>query len=65
MLALVISSSAPIARGLLRFGRAKSAYAATLVVQPREYRLFGLVDGEEGIDLLWKYTGRLNLVRAG
>lgn len=39
---------------LVRFARRKSAYFATLLVRPDEYHLFGLLDGPEGIDLLWR-----------
>ncbi len=39
---------------LVRFARRKSAYFATLLVRPDEYCLFGLLDGPDGIDLLWR-----------
>jgi hypothetical protein len=54
ILALTLLSGTMGATRLVRFAKRKTAYFATLLVRPDEYRLFGLVDGPEGIDLLWR-----------
>ena len=36
------------------FRKRKSAYYATMLIRPEEYELLGLVDGPDGIDLLWR-----------
>lgn len=38
----------------LQFCRPKTAYVATLTVEPDDYVLFGIVDRLEGIELLWR-----------
>ncbi len=63
LLALALESSAGNNPKHARFGRRKTAYVATLVVRPEEYRLFGFVDTETGIDLLWQHTGTLRIRR--
>lgn len=54
ILALTLVSGTMGTTRLVRFARRKSAYFATLLVRPEEYQLFGLVDGPDGIDLLWR-----------
>jgi hypothetical protein len=41
----------------------KSAYVATLVVEPDDYEPVGLVETESGIDVLWQYCGNPRLAR--
>ncbi len=64
LLALLLEASADDGprRGLFR--KHKTAFVATLLVQPDEYRLLGLVDGADGIDVLWEPTGNPRLVPA-
>jgi hypothetical protein len=62
-LALVLEA-APM--GVVRLARTpwrRSAYVATLVVEPDDYQPAGLVDTESGIDVLWRYCGNPKLAR--
>jgi len=65
MLAFALESTAPGETRVTRFRRRKSAYFATLVVRPDDCRMFGLVDGTGGIDVLWRQTGSPRLLRSG
>lgn len=57
VLALVLASSVCKDNRWGRFCRRKESYVATLLLRPEDYRLLGLVEKEDGIDLLWQYTG--------
>jgi hypothetical protein len=48
---------------LARPSRGKSAYVATLVVDPDDYEPAGLIETESGIDVLWQYCGNPRLKR--
>ncbi|MEO0080764.1 MAG: hypothetical protein ABIL25_00520 [candidate division WOR-3 bacterium] len=65
LLALALESSNGGAGKLIRFSRRKDCYVATLLVKPDEYRLFGFLESEDGLDLLWQYTGQPKLARTG
>jgi len=57
LLALAIEASPGCDPRPVRFRKHKTAYVATLLVRPEEYRLLGLVDTGLGMDLLWQETG--------
>ena len=51
--------------GVVRLARPawrKSAYVATLVVEPDDYEPAGLIETESGVDVLWRYCGNPRLV---
>ena len=58
LLALALEASTGDNRQHLRFRKRKTAYFATLTVRPDEYDLFGMFESPDGIELLWRYTGR-------
>ena len=64
LLVLALESASGSTGRYVRFSRRKHGYVATLLVRPDEYRLFGFLDGEDGLDLLWQYTGQPRLIRA-
>jgi len=50
--------------GVVRLARPawrRSAYVATLVVEPDDYQPAGLIETESGIDVLWQYCGNPKL----
>jgi len=50
--------------GVVRLARPawrRSAYVATLVVEPDDYEPAGLIETESGIDVLWQYCGNPRL----
>jgi len=50
--------------GAVRLSRSmgqKSAYVATLVVEPDDYQPAGLVETASGVDVLWWYRGNPRL----
>lgn len=53
MLALALEAAEPDSR-LTRFGRRKDSFYATLPLPPPECELLGLVEGPDGIELLWR-----------
>jgi hypothetical protein len=61
LLALALESSSGDNTRPLRFRKRKTAYFATLTVRPEEYDLFGMFESSDGIELLWRYTGRPRL----
>ena len=61
LLALALESSPANGRRFARFRRRKTAFVATLLVRPEEYEMLGLVDAEDGVDVLWRSTGRPRL----
>ncbi len=64
LLALALESSPLAAARATRFRRRKSVYVAVLVVRPGEYRMLGLVEAGDGIDVLWQNTGRCRIDRS-
>lgn len=61
LLALALEASAGETTRFVRFRRRKECYFSTLLLRPEEYRLIGLVLQDEGVELLWQYTGRPRL----
>ncbi len=57
VLALVLVSSVCKDNQRVRFCRRKESYVATLLLRPEDYQLLGLVEQEDGVDLLWQYIG--------
>ncbi|MFO7676456.1 MAG: hypothetical protein R6X12_09100 [bacterium] len=55
LLALVLEAAET--PGRTTFRKRKSDYFATLFLLPQDYELFGLVEAEDGLDLLWRPTG--------
>ena len=50
--------------GVVRLARAgwrRSAYVATLVVEPGDYQPVGFIETESGVDVLWRYCGNPRL----
>lgn len=54
LLALLLVSGRVGPTRLTRFAKRRSAYFATLLARPTEYRLFGLVLLPDGVELLWR-----------
>ncbi|HTW92471.1 MAG TPA: hypothetical protein VMH22_12280 [bacterium] len=46
---------------LARPARQRSAYVATLVVEPNDYQPAGFIETETGVDVLWLYGGNPRL----
>jgi hypothetical protein len=64
LLALALESSAGDDRRCWWFRKRKTAFVAALLVRPEDYRLFGLVEGADGIDVLWERTANPKLAFA-
>lgn len=65
LLAFAIETAPADGRRFARFRRRKTAFVATLLVRPDEYEMLGLVDGVDGVDVLWRATGQTRLEFAG
>jgi len=52
-------------RGSVQFRRRKTAHVATLLVRPVEFEVLGLVECDDGVDVLWRQTGQPRLVTHG
>jgi len=61
MLALTLEAAPLGAVRLAKPAWRKSAYVATLVVEPDDYQPAGLIETESGIDVLWQYCGNPRL----
>lgn len=61
LLALAVEAAAPRATSLARFHKRKTAFVAGLVIRADEYRMYGLVEDDQGVDVLWRWTGRPRL----
>ncbi len=64
LLALALEA-APL--GVVRLARPawrRSAYVATLVVEPDDYEPACLVETGDGVDVLWQYCGNPRLARS-
>jgi hypothetical protein len=46
---------------LARYAWRRSAYVATLVVDPDDYEPAGIVETGSGVDVLWRYRGNPRL----
>ncbi|MBM3332726.1 hypothetical protein FJY68_12920 [candidate division WOR-3 bacterium] len=57
LLALALEAAPLGAVRLARPGRRRSAYVATLRVEPDDYQPAGLIPTESGIDVLWQFCG--------
>ncbi len=44
-----------------RLARHKTAYVATLVMNPDDFRPVGLYETESGVDVLWRFSGNPRL----
>jgi hypothetical protein len=56
LLALALQATPQGKSRLARFARRKTACFATLLVDPRDFRLLGFIENEDGVDLLWQET---------
>ena len=54
LLALAIEATPAGVSRLARFGRQKSAFVATLVLEPDDYGVIGFLSTESGFDVLWR-----------
>jgi hypothetical protein len=61
LLALALEAAPLGAVRLARPAWRRSAYVATLVVEPDDYQPAGFVETESGIDVLWQYCGNPKL----
>lgn len=64
LVALAVEAAAPRQSRFARFCRRKTAYVAALAVQPDEYRMYGLVDAPDGLDVLWRRIGASRLANS-
>jgi len=60
-LALALEAAPMGAVRLMRSLWQKSAYVATLVVEPDDYQPVGLIKTGSGVDVLWSYRGNPRL----
>jgi hypothetical protein len=61
LLALALEAAPDDARRFVRFRRRKTAFVATLLVRPEEFEMLGLVECDDGVDVLWRQTGQPRL----
>jgi hypothetical protein len=62
LLALALEATPAGASRLARFARRKTAFVATLLVDPAAYVVKGFLPTEDGIDVLWQTTAAPRLV---
>jgi hypothetical protein len=65
LLAWLLKTAPHDARRFVQFRRRKTAFVATLLVRPEEFEVLGLVECDDGVDVLWRQTGQPRLTIHG